>query len=480
MDEKILRVSHRFLADFRMIEGSRQAIGIGRSCIRLTEYGLAPGLAIAMPPSYRRGAPQNFTDILETASYQRSTRLVRLKWRLEWGAQTAAEQIIARLPGTWVFRMGQGVGRLLWHLMPSRRRTVIKNLRIVLATEEPMERIEQVARESFIRSVANLLSAVHTAHLSSKVLESRIHVENPEVLAAVTSGGKGCVLLPPHMGNWEILSRITRLYPEGHELGALYRPLNNPYLDARLAARRQSEGTRMFSKRDSLLAITSFLKEGGLIGVLADQRVGYQGLSANFFGRLTRVSSLPQLLMRRCKVPGVAVSIRTTAPGRWALKYHPVAEPRDTAACADAIECAMRESLVDVFWFQDRWKCYFSEDHALRSWLGDEHVRSKKSPHRALIWLVDAPLSVPLPDEWQHPDVAYELVLGEGQQAPSWAADSARIHRVAPASGSRALRAQLRSIDRAWVVPVDFVWHPQENPLLKQACHREGLIWVSI
>jgi len=395
-------------------------------------------------------------------------------------AQSVAEELIALLPGTWAFRIGEGLGQVLWHLMPHRRNIVIRNLRLVLAGEESMEQIKRLAHASFVRSLANLISAVHTAHLPRAVLESRVVVENPEVLEAAMQAGGGCLLLPPHMGNWEILSRIKRLYPEGHAQGALYRPLNNPHLDARLAARRQSEGTRMFSKRDSLLAITSFLREGGIIGVLADQRAGYQGTLTDFFGRLTRVSPLPQLLMRRCKVPGMAVSIRTTAPGRWAMKYHPVAEPRDVAACMDAIERAMRESLVDVFWFQDRWKCYVGPGHTLHDWLSSLDARSTRHRHRVLVWLVDAPIDWELPDVWKHPDVDNEWVLANHQAVPEWMGGGAAIHRLGEVSGVSSIRRRIAEIEMLQPLPLDFIMGPMQSADLRKASRQQGLVYVPI
>lgn len=435
-------------------------------------------MAVGCP--YRKDSPQHAADILEETSQQRPSARIRLKWRIEWIAQSVAEELIALLPGTWAFRFGEALGRLLWRLMPQRRRIVIKNLRLVLAGEKSMEQIERLAQASFVRSLANLISAVHTARLPRAVLESRVVVENPEVLEAVVQGGGGGLLLPPHMGNWEILSRIKRLYPEGHAQGALYRPLNNPYLDARLADRRQSEGTRMFSKRDSLLAITSFLREGGIIGVLADQRAGYQGTLTNFFGRLTRVSPLPQLLMRRCKVPGMAVSIRTTAPGRWAMKYHPVAEPRDVAACMDAIERAMRESLIDVFWFQDRWKCYVSQDYTLHDWLGSPDVRSTRRRHRVLVWLVDAPMEWELPDAWKHPDVDCEWVLADQQAVPEWMADGTTVHRLGEASGIAAISRRIAEIEMLQPLPLDFIMGPMQSKELRKASRQQGLVYVPI
>jgi len=403
----------------------------------------------------------------------------RVKWRAEWFAQVCAEAMIAKLPGPLVFRLGECIGGLLWKTMRLRRRTVIKNLRIALAGEMPAEEIRALARQSFIRSIANLVSAVHTAHLPMRVLESRVTVENPELLEAAVREGQGCLLLPPHMGNWEILSRIKNHFPAGHPLGALYRPLNNPHLDARLTGKRRSEGTRMFSKRDSLLEITRFLKEGGIIGVLADQRAGLQGVLARFFGRLTRSSPLPYLLIRRCKIPAFAISVRTVRPGHWALRYHPVEAPGDTQACMDAIERAMRESMVDVFWFQDRWKCQFTKKKKLRDWLGEPENRSTRQ-HRALLWLAGAPDGWMLPDAWSHPDVNYELVLAENMTPPVWAAPGTRIHHGLSHGQPDAVRECLSTIDRADALPLDYVACPLWNKTLRAACRREGLNFVLI
>jgi KDO2-lipid IV(A) lauroyltransferase len=404
----------------------------------------------------------------------------RLKWRLEWLSQVVAEFLVARLPAVVAFRGGEILGGLLWHLMRQRRRIVHKNLRIVLAGEQSSEEIDQLARKSFIRSIANLVSAVHSAHLPMRVLESRVTVENPELLEAAVREGQGCLLLPPHMGNWELLSRIKHHFPEGHPLGALYRPLNNPHLDARLTEKRRSEGTRMFSKRDSLLEITRFLKDGGIIGVLADQRAGWQGLHANFFGRLTRSSPLPHLLIRRCKIPAFAISVRTVRPGHWALRYHPVDAPGDTQACMDAIERAMRESLVDVFWFQERWKCYISREQSLREWLGAPEHRSARSRHRVLIWLVGASDGWRLPDEWLHPDVDYEVVVQENQPPPNWPERITRVHQIAPGGGRAEIHKCLSDIDKADALPLDFVASTTADDALRAACRREGVNFVSI
>jgi Kdo2-lipid IVA lauroyltransferase/acyltransferase len=399
----------------------------------------------------------------------------RVKWRIEWLVQVAVERLIACLPGAFVFRLGEGIGALLWPLMGYRRRIVLKNLRIAFAGEKSLPELRIMARQSFCRSIANLVSAVHTANMSVDQIAACIVLENPELAEATVKRGNGTLLLPPHMGNWEILSRFKRLFPAGHAVGALFRPLNNPYLDARVCKKRQSEGTRMFSKRDSLHHISSFLKEGGLIGILADQRAGMQGVVTSFFGRLTRSSPLPYLLVRRCSCTAIAISVRTLSPGKWSVRYHSVDGLADTAGCMAAIERAMRESPVDVFWFQDRWKIYLPKGKGLLGWMGNPEARSSRHPHRSLVWLPACPPGWVLSEMWTHPDVIYEFAKEKGAATPGWLPEQATVHEVSAKKRIPDMQDEIASIDASQVLPLDFILAGSHDTYLRRAARREAI-----
>lgn len=402
-----------------------------------------------------------------------------IKWRAEWLAQSGAEWIIARLPGPLVFRFGSVFGSLLWHVMGHRRRIVLKNLRIAFAGEKNLPELRELARQSFRRSVANLVSAVHTAHMDYEDFRACVELENPELAEATVQRGNGMLLLPPHMGNWEILSRFNHLFPAGHEVGAFYRPLNNPYLDARLAEKRQSEGTRLFSKRDSLHNVGAFLKSGGMIGILADQRVGRQGEVTSFMGRLTRSSPLPRLLIRRCGCTAIAISVRTLSPGRWSVRYHSVKEPGETAACMAAIERAMRESPVDVFWFQDRWKIYHPHQKGLSGWLGSAEARSSRNPHRALVWLPTCPADWVLDEKWRHSDVVYEFAKETGTANPIWLPENAVVHEVSAIKTISDIQREITHIDASAALPLDFILAGCHDNFLRRAARREAIQFFS-
>ena len=405
------------------------------------------------------------------------------QWRIEWLAQTAIEKFVGLFPGPVVFRIGEALGGIAWHFMPFRQRVILRNLRIAFHGEHDLPTLRQMARETFRRTSANLLSAMHSTHLSLEEIDRIVTVENQEVLESALTRSPGLALMPSHMGNWELLSRINLKFPPGHKMGAFYRPLNNPILDARVLAHREHEGTRLFSKRDSFHLVTGFLREGGILGILADQRVGHQGELVRFFGRLTRASPLPSLMARRSKCEILSMSVRTVAPGKWAIRYHPVDRPVDrpfkTADCMLAIERALKESPTDVFWFQERWKVYINYKLPIRKWLGPDTTGGGK-PHRALLWLAGAPADWKIPEEWTHPDVIYEIVLAPGQEKPAWLAGGELVHTVPITQDRDLLRKSIEEIDLAAGLPIDYILTCDAPKALVKAAKKESIPLVSL
>jgi KDO2-lipid IV(A) lauroyltransferase len=400
----------------------------------------------------------------------------RLQWQLECLGHSIIERFAGLLPGPWVFRFGEALGGLLWHFMPQRRGIILRNLRIACAGELDAAEIQRLARASFRRSGANLISAAYTARLTPEKLAKVIHIENLELLEKSLATGKGVVLLLAHMGNWEILSRIVHLFPPGSKTGAFYRPLNNELLDARILQRRQADGTRMFSKRDPFHQVTAFLRDGGIVGILADQRVGMQGEVVPFFGRLTRASPLPSLLARRAKAEVLALSLTTAAPGRWRARFLPVEMPSTIGNCMITLEASMKRGLEDVFWLQERWKVYAGAHGTFTQWLDGTSGLSQKR-HRALLWLMDAPPNWQIPSGWIHPDLNYEAVLPPDLEPPAWLPEQTRIVRTG--DGTPALE-KIRALDESEAVPYDFILTAEASHSLLGAARQLAIPVISL
>ncbi|MCX6865633.1 MAG: lysophospholipid acyltransferase family protein, partial [Verrucomicrobia bacterium] len=282
-----------------------------------------------------------------------------------------------------------------------------------------------------------------------------------------------------HMGNWEILSRLIHFFPPGARAGAFYRPLKNRTLNMRVLARRQADGTRMFSKRDNPLHVAGFLRGGGIVGILADQRAGKQGEPVRFFGRLTRASPLPSLLARRSKSTVLALAVTTEKPGKWIARFLPVETPPTTVNCMVALEQAMKLAPVDVFWFQERWKVYLRPPRSIRDWLGVESHDGGK-PLRGLLWLAGVPETWRVPETWTHPEVVYEAALTEGRGLPAWLPEGTRVHTVPSAGDCGTLRKAIAGIDAAAALPLDFILTTGASKGLVKAGRLEAVPVVSL
>lgn len=400
----------------------------------------------------------------------------RLQWQLESLGHWLVEILAGMLPSAWVFWLGESMGTLVWHAMPQRRERVLRNLRIAFAGEKDLGELREMARATFVRTGANLVCAAHSARLSPKKLKEIIKVDQLELLDEALASGRGVVVLLAHMGNWELLTRMVHLLPAGTQTGAFYRPLSNELLDKRILKRRQADGTRMFSKRDSPHQVAGFLRAGGLVGVLADQRVGPHGEVVEYFGRATRASPLPGLLARRTKSTLLALALTTEAPGKWRATFLPVEAPT-ADACAQGLESLIRRSPVDVFWLQERWKTFVNSNETISAWLGAG--RGRKA-HRALLWLNPLNAEWRLPAGWLHPDVIYEVAMAEGAATPDWLPPNTPVHRVATTAQAATLEQSLVRIDAANILPLDFVLAGGPNPALHMAGRRRAIPVISL
>lgn len=413
------------------------------------------------------------------AKRTRNERQTPWKWRAEWLAYICVEKIAGALPGSWVFRAGEIVGGIAWYFMPLRRKIVLRNLRIAFYGEYDLPTLQKMAYESFCRTGANMFSTAHTARLSGAQIDAMLTVENQDLIEEAMAPGKGLVLMPSHMGNWEILSRMNRLFPQGHKIGAFYRPLNNLLMNARVVAQRETDGTHLFAKKDNLHQVTGFLREGSLVGILADQRVGEQGEAVTFFGRFTRASPLPSLLARRSKSRMLTMSLMADTAGRYRVRYYSVKEPFKTPECMAALEQAMRASPLDVFWLQERWKLYISSCHSIRDWLGPATTTGQK-PHRALLWLVNTPDNWRVPETWLHPDVIYEVVLATGQEKPKWLADPEKFHFISKCNDLSSFEKRITLIDFEALLPIDYILTCNATKTLTKAAKRRAIPLVSL
>ncbi len=265
------------------------------------------------------------------------------------------------MPTSWMWRIGAGLGWLTYRLAKKRRATVEANLKIVHPDKNDSE-IESLTKEVFRYSSANLASSVSTGFISSKRLAKIIEIKGQENLRNLDPD-KGCILLGFHMGNWEVLSRASPLLQTDKPMGTIFKPLNNAFINDHISKSREKDGLRLFSRKRSLIEANKFLRDGGILGILADQHAGAAGVKLPLFGKETSITPLVSILAQKYDCPIIPIVLSTVAPGKWIARYQTpfyiskdLSKEDGTAQIIPVLERVMSENSKDIFWLHDRWK----------------------------------------------------------------------------------------------------------------------------
>jgi len=274
--------------------------------------------------------------------------------RLEYLAFRGLEGVLRLMSLETTFRLGELIGTLIHRFAAKPRATVIRNLRFAFGREKSPREIKELTTRIFERTAANLFSSIRVPFLKDEEIASHLTLVGlDEVLASPDK--RGIVAVSPHMGNWELLAQVAHLARDAFKVGTHYRPLNNRFLDSLVERRRQMRGLKLFAKRSSGHTMATFVKNGGFLGILADQRVGGRGTPAVFFGRPTTCSPLPDLMARRGNGRLFSLVCETSGVAQWKVSLTPIPEI-SAQACATSLENAWRRSPEDVFWFEERWR----------------------------------------------------------------------------------------------------------------------------
>lgn len=251
------------------------------------------------------------------------------------------------------------LGLLTRLLIKKRKLAVERNLRIAFGESKSDEELLSMSKEVFRRTGGNLLSAIKTATMPIGSIQKHLTIECSEEIRAFLDRNDGGILLLPHMGNWEMITKLAQIVYQDIDPGSMYRPLNNPYIDKLLKNRRENAGTHLFARDDGMAATLQFIRNKGLLSILADQRVGKAGQLTHFFGRLTSFSPLPHIYKKRTQCGIMGLAVITTAPGKWTIRHtFEVEKDTDinTGDVAQIMQRLMEQSPEDCFWLQDRWR----------------------------------------------------------------------------------------------------------------------------
>jgi len=280
----------------------------------------------------------------------------------------AAIAFLQALPLRLVARLGRAAGALAYTLDARHRRAALNNLNLCFGAEMSRAEIRALAKENFRRLGENYCCAVKTAAMSPAELKPHVEFAGAEkILAHPTGAGpRSRIVAIGHFGNFELYARFGQFAPV-FQCATTYRGLRQPSLNRLILSLRERSGCLFFERRADAAALKAAMRDTGLLlGLLADQHAGDNGLRLPFFGHDCSTSAAPAVFALRYNCPLHTGICYRLGQARWQIEAgdeiptREKGQPRSIEAIMrdvnHAFETAIRRDPANWFWVHKRWK----------------------------------------------------------------------------------------------------------------------------
>ena len=139
-------------------------------------------------------------------------------------------------------------------------------------------------------------------------LENKIQVEGQEILDEIKRSEKKVIFISGHFSNFELMAMY--LEKTGIKLSAIYRPLNNIFLNGIMEGIRKKFICKHQIKKGigGLKKLIALKKNNYSTALMIDQRVS-EGVLCNLFNQDALTTTIPAQLVRKFNIPVVPVYI---------------------------------------------------------------------------------------------------------------------------------------------------------------------------
>lgn len=206
-----------------------------------------------------------------------------------------AQPVIARFPGA-AYQLASAAGWVAWHTRPDLRRRVVRNLRPLCGGDRDR------ARREGLRSVQNVARYfVDLASLPRRAMArfeaGHLEVFHAERLKALDEPGP-IIIVSAHTGNAELA--IQAIGARGRPFVALVEAQEPREWSAYMLGLRTANGARFVeASNDGLKAAVRALRDGEVLGLMADRDIQGTGICTEVFGRRVMLPRGPWELARK-------------------------------------------------------------------------------------------------------------------------------------------------------------------------------------
>ncbi len=152
-------------------------------------------------------------------------------------------------------------------------------------------------------------------------LASNIKIEGQDILEEIKNSNKQVVFISGHFGNFELMA--MHLEKSGINLSAIYRPLNNLFLNYIMEAIRKKYICKNQIRKGigGLKKLIKLKKNNSSTAIMIDQRVS-EGILSNFFNHKASTTTIPAELIKKFNIDIVPVYIERVKDINFKITIH--------------------------------------------------------------------------------------------------------------------------------------------------------------
>ena len=227
--------------------------------------------------------------------------------------------------------------------------------------------IEEVRLNKISKSMWNNYGRVFAEYIFIKdfrkgKLSNNIKVNGKEILDKIINSNQQVVFVSGHLSNFELMAMY--LEKSGIKLSAIYRPLNNIFLNQIMERIRKKYICTMQIKKGigGLKKLINLNKKNYSTALMIDQRVS-EGILSSFFNKKALTTTIPAQLVKKYNIPVVPVYIERSKDTKFEITINEplyFSESTSIQDITDKLNKILENMIIKKpeqwIWSHNRWK----------------------------------------------------------------------------------------------------------------------------
>ena len=193
-------------------------------------------------------------------------------------------------------------------------------------------------------------------------LASNVQIEGQEILKDIKENNKQVIFISGHLSNFELMAMFIE--KSGINLSAIYRPLNNIFLNGIMENIRKKYICKNQIKKGlaGLKKLIKLKKKNYSTALMIDQRVS-EGILSPLFNEKALTTTIPAQLVKKFNIPIVPVYIERINGLKFKITINqPLSFPQDTSQqqITDNLNQILEKFILSKpenwIWSHNRWK----------------------------------------------------------------------------------------------------------------------------